>query len=134
MYIYFQGLSEGLSEYMQILKPGQNDIQLGDQLCVGGRLGPQGARTSIGKVKIKFIYMKQELQCLSEYIWIIKPWQNNIQLGDQGWGLLSQFSPFRYFPIFPNDQNSGYLYDIKFKFGRCHRSSHMANMNMIESI
>ena len=40
----------------------------------------------------------------------------------QGWGLLSQFFPFRYFPIFPNDQNSGYLYDIKFMFGRCHRS------------
>ena len=41
----------------------------------------------------------------------------------QGWGLISQFSPFRYFPIFfPNDQNNGYLYDIKFIFGRCHRS------------
>ena len=40
----------------------------------------------------------------------------------QGWGLLSQFSSFRYFPFFPNDQNSGYLYDIKFIFGRCHRS------------
>ena len=26
------------------------------------------------------------------------------------------------FPFFPNDQNSGYLYDIKFIFGRCHRS------------
>ena len=26
------------------------------------------------------------------------------------------------FPIFPNDQNSGYLYDIKFIFGRCRRS------------
>ena len=24
--------------------------------------------------------------------------------------------------FFPNDQNSGYLYDIKFIFGRCHRS------------
>ena len=48
------------------------------------------------------------------------PWVCNISR--QGWGLLSQFSPFRYFPIFPNDQNSGYLYDIKFIFGRCHRS------------
>ena len=26
------------------------------------------------------------------------------------------------FPFFPNDQNSGNLYDIKFIFGRCHRS------------
>ena len=26
------------------------------------------------------------------------------------------------FPIFPNDKNNGYLYDIKFIFGRCHRS------------
>ena len=40
----------------------------------------------------------------------------------QGWGLLSQFSPFRYFPFFPNDENSGYLNDIEFIFGRCHRS------------
>ena len=24
--------------------------------------------------------------------------------------------------FFSNDQNSGYLYDIKFVFGRCHRS------------
>ena len=40
-----------------------------------------------------------------------------------GVGLPSQFSPFRYFPIFfPNDQNSGYLYDIEFIFGRCRRS------------
>ena len=40
----------------------------------------------------------------------------------QEWGLLRQFSRFRYFSIFPNDQNSGYLYDIKFILGRCHRS------------
>ena len=40
----------------------------------------------------------------------------------QGWGLLSQFSPFRFFSFFSNDQNSGYLYDIKFVFGRCHHS------------
>ena len=26
------------------------------------------------------------------------------------------------FSIFPNDQNSGYLYDFKFIFGRCHLS------------
>ena len=50
-----------------------------------------------------------------------KAQQNSIQIL-QGWGLLSQFSPFRYFPIFPNDDNSGYLNDIKFIFGRCHRS------------
>ena len=40
----------------------------------------------------------------------------------QGWGLISQFSPFLFFPFFPNDQNSGNLYKIKFIFGRCHRS------------
>ena len=31
-------------------------------------------------------------------------------------------SSVRYFPFFPNDQNSGYLYDIKFIFARCHRT------------
>ena len=39
-----------------------------------------------------------------------------------GWGLLSQFSTFRYFPIFYNDQNIGYLHDIAFKFDRCLRN------------
>ena len=34
---------------------------------------------------------------------------------------LSQFSPL-IFPFFPNDENSGYLNDIKFIFGRCHSS------------
>ena len=41
---------------------------------------------------------------------------------DQGWGLLNQFHPFRYFPNFSEWSNSGYLYNIKFIFGRCHRS------------
>ena len=47
------------------------------------------------------------------------------------------FSVPLFFPFFPNDQNSGYLYDIKFIFGRCHRSSAAetpGNMNMIEII
>ena len=42
---------------------------------------------------------------------------------DLGWGLLSQFSLFCYFPIFFRmNQNTGYMYAITFIFYRCHRS------------
>ena len=40
-----------------------------------------------------------------------------------GWGLLSQFSPFRYFPHFRYCQNKRWLLNIAFIFGRCRRSS-----------
>ena len=39
---------------------------------------------------------------------------------DQGWGLLSQFSPFRSFPVFHDDQYTSYLHDTTFIFDRCH--------------
>ena len=39
-----------------------------------------------------------------------------------GGGYWANFLRSVIFPIFPNDQNSGNLYDIKFIFGRCHRS------------
>ena len=39
-----------------------------------------------------------------------------------GVGLLSQFSPLRYFPNFPDDQSVGYLYGTTFMFDRFHRS------------
>ena len=40
-----------------------------------------------------------------------------------GWGLLSQFTPFRFviFSNFHNNQNNVHLYDITFIFDRCHR-------------
>ena len=37
-------------------------------------------------------------------------------------GVTKPFFTFRYFPIFHNDQNTGYLYDIAFKFDRRPRS------------
>ena len=52
-------------------------------------------------------------------------WQNwnYLRRGGQNqrWGLLSQFSVI--FPIFQNNEYTGYLYDIMFIFDRCHRSS-----------
>ena len=47
------------------------------------------------------------------------PWRHAYQ---PGVGVTSLFSPFRYFPIFQNDQNTGYLYDTTYIFARCHRS------------
>ena len=47
----------------------------------------------------------------------IKPWYYR-----PGVGLLSQYSPFRYFRNFQIDQNTRYLYDITFIFNRCQRS------------
>ena len=57
----------------------------------------------------------------------------------QGWGLISQFSPFRYFPIFfPNDQNSGYTCMISSSYlagvTAAELRRHQANMNMVEII
>ena len=43
--------------------------------------------------------------------------------GLQGWGLLSQFHPFRYFLHFQHCQNTRTLLNITFIFDRCHRSS-----------
>ena len=34
-------------------------------------------------IQITFVYMKQELQCLSEYLCKLKPWQNNTRINDQ---------------------------------------------------
>ena len=39
-----------------------------------------------------------------------------------GGGYYANFLRSVIFPIFPNDENSGYLNDIKFIFGRCHCS------------
>ena len=39
-----------------------------------------------------------------------------------GGGFLANLLCIVIYPIFPNDENSGYLNDIKFIFGRCHRS------------
>ena len=39
-----------------------------------------------------------------------------------GGGYNANFLRSVIFPIFPSDQNSGYLYDIKYIFDRCHRS------------
>ena len=39
-----------------------------------------------------------------------------------GWGLLSQFPPFRYFPNFSVSSNTRYLLNIAFIFDRCRRS------------
>ena len=41
---------------------------------------------------------------------------------DRGGGYLANFLRSVIFPFFLNYQNSGYLYDIKFIFGRCHCS------------
>ena len=43
-------------------------------------------------------------------------------LAPVGVGRYSQLSQFRYFPIFHNNQNNGYLYDITFISDRCHRT------------
>ena len=40
----------------------------------------------------------------------------------QGWGLLSQFSPFHVFPIRQNYQNTGCPYNTTLIFDRCHHS------------
>ena len=41
----------------------------------------------------------------------------------EGWGLLSQFPPFRHFPHFQHCQNTCLLLNILFMFNRCGRSS-----------
>ena len=58
------------------------------------------------------------------------PWMNSedstadILQPHQVWGLLSQFPPFRYFPIYcQNRQKTRQLLNIRFIFGRCRRSS-----------
>ena len=80
-----------INEYtvnMWVLKPWRNNIHLGDQLWVCGWPGTYRARKSTCTVKIKFIYMKQELQlqCLSGYMCILQYRQNNIQFCDQHCG------------------------------------------------
>ena len=72
-----------LPGYTWILKPWQNINQLGDQHCVCRWPGIHGGRTSTGTMKITLIQIKQEPQCLPGYTWILKPWQNINQLGDQ---------------------------------------------------
>ena len=72
-----------LPEYMPILTPNQNTVYLGDQHCVCRWPGILGGRTSAGTMKSTIIQIKQEPQCLPGYTWILKPWQNINQLGDQ---------------------------------------------------
>ena len=56
-----------------------------------------GASTSTSTVKIKFICVEQELQCLSEYMMILRPCQNIIHLGNQAqWGSNSYASGRKY--------------------------------------
>ena len=72
-----------LPEYIPILRPYQNTVYLGDQHCVCRWPGIHGGRTSTGSVKITLIQIRQEPQCLPEYIPILRPYQNTVYLGDQ---------------------------------------------------
>ena len=72
-----------LPEYMPTLKPYQNTVYLGDQHCVCRWPGIHGGRTSTGTMKITLIQIRQEPQCLPEYMPTLRPYQNTVYLGDQ---------------------------------------------------
>ena len=59
-------------------------------------------------------------------IWVVKCvwllWTPEYASGGAGGGVINNFLCSVIFPNFPNDHNSAYLHDIKFIFGRCHRS------------
>ena len=66
-------------------------------------------------------------------IWALRwDWANHVKLiltqplpvkaWVQGWDYWAKFLSSVIFPIFQNHQNTSYMYDIMFIFGRCHRS------------
>ena len=69
------------------------------------------------------IFLQMHMGIMIMQIWSRPQWATHwFTYTAQWWGLLNQYSLFRYFPIFQTDQNTGYLHDITPIFGRCHRS------------
>ena len=66
---------------------------------------------------------REGLECHAHVHWPIMNQPTDRHMRHLGWRLLSQFSPFRYFPIISELWNAGHPYDITFIFDRCHRSS-----------